>query len=635
LTIDASLSYINQKGTNRPNGGSYINPLTGLYTFPANGNFGYYKDNFEKFSETKNLMAQNWYISEDDFSANPYWVLHRAKSTEKRERVMASASAKWQITDYLNVQGRLSIDNTSDLFERKWHATTNINWSYHTNGRYRQERFEAKQLYGDLMMNFSKTWKETWEVNASLGTSFLDNKIQNTLLDSKKLGLIEPNFFVPENINGNGNERTTNPRKRLNSVFGTVQLGYKGMLYADVTGRNDWSSSLAFTKNFSYFYPSVGLTVLLNEMIPMTERINLLKIRGSYSIVGNDVPAFVTYPMDGINIGKLDPNTKRPFSEMKPEKMHSLEFGLDLEMLDNRLNFDFTYYKTNNKNQYLSISSPLASGYESYFINAGNIENQGFEAAISYRWDFAKDWNWRPEFNISYNKNRIQELTDHLKDGVSLGSGAGLNFRLVEGGSYGDIYGKVAIRDENGAFKVDHGKIEISAKEEHLGNVNPNWQLGWGNTFSYKDFNFYFLIDGKIGGNIVSQTQCRLDEYGVTKATADARDNGGVDLGNGQKMDAKAFYSSIASVEGSKDLYVYSATNFRLRELSLGYTFRNLLGVSKNLNLSFVARNLFFIYKDAPTDPDLSVSTNNGWKGFDLFGLPATRSYGINLKVTF
>lgn len=636
LTIDASLSYINQKGTNRPHGGTYINPLTGLYTFPANGDFGYYKDNFERFNDDRNLMAHNWYLPDDDFSANPYWVLNRIKSTEKRDRIMASASAKLKITDWLNVQGRLSLDNTFDRFERKWHATTTATWAPGDNGRFRQERFDAKQFYGDLMFNFNKTWDEKWEVNAALGTSFQDNKIQNTVLDSDKLGLMEANFFVPENINGNGNQRTSNPRKRLNSVFGTVQFGYNGMLYVDITGRNDWSSALAYTDNFSYFYPSFGLTALLNEMIPMTEKINMLKLRGSYSIVGNDVPAYITYPMDGINLGGLEPNTSEPFSEMKPEKMHSMEFGLDLTMFDSRLNFDITYYKTNNKNQYFSISSPLASGYSSYYINAGNIQNQGFEASLNYRWDFNSDWSWKPEFNISYNQNTIKELTDQLKNGVSLGTGAGLNFKLVEGGSYGDIYGKVAERDDNGAFRQDaDGNLVLSTDERYLGNVNPNWQLGWGNTITYKDFSLYFLIDGKIGGNVASQTQSYLDGYGVTEATADARDNGGVDLGNGNKMDAQTFYTSTAGKEGAKDLYVYSATNFRLRELSLGYTFRNLLGASKNLNLSFVARNLFFIYKDAPTDPDMSVSTNNGWKGFDSFGLPATRSYGINLKATF
>lgn len=633
LTLDASLSYITQKATNRPHGGTYINPLTGAYTFPVNGNWQDYKENFEVYDGARNLNAQNWYTSLDDFTANPYWVLNRIKSKEKRDRIMASITGKVKVTDWLNIQGRLSVDNTFDRFERKWHATTYEAWAPKGNGRYRQERFDAKQFYGDLMANFNKTWNEKWELNASVGTSFMQTQVQNMILDSDKLGLVLPNVFLPENIGGNGNQKTTNPKKRLNSVFGTVQFGYNGMIYLDVTGRNDWASSLAYTNNFSYFYPSVGLTLLLNEMIPMSEKINLLKVRGSYSVVGNDVEAYITHPMDHYNLGQLEPNTKQPFTEMKPEKMHSMEFGLDLAMFDSRLNFDITYYKTNNKNQYFSIDAPLASGYESYYINAGNIQNTGFESSISYRWDFNSDWSWKPEFNISYNDNKIKELSDKLKDGVQLGSGAGVRFMLKEGGSFGDIYGK-SLKRENGMI-VTNGGAPVLGEEEYLGNVNSDWHMGFGNTITYKDFNLYFLIDGSFGGNVVSMTQSYLDSFGVTEVTADARDNGGVDLGDGTMMDAQKFYEATAGKDKAVGEYVYSATNIRLRELSLGYTFRNLLGASKNLNLSFVARNLFFFYKDSPFDPALSVSTANGWQGFDSFGMPASRSYGINLKVTF
>jgi len=634
LTIDASLSYITQKATNRPGGGTYSNPLTGAYTFPVNGDWGYYKNNYEVYNAGRNLMGQNWYTALDDFTVNPYWALNRIKATEKRNRIMASATAKLKITDYLNIQGRLSLDNTFDKFERKWHATTVETWAPGGNGRYRQERFEAQQFYGDVMINFNKTWDEKWELNASLGSSFMDTKVENQLLDSDKYGLILPNFFVPENITGNGNQKTDNPRKRLNSVFGTVQFGYNNMIYLDITGRNDWSSALAYTRNVSYFYPSFGLTGLLNEMIPMTEKINLLKVRGSYSIVGNDVPAYITYPMDGFNFGQLEPNTKAPFTEMKPEKMHSMEFGLDLAMFNNRFNFDFTYYKTNNKNQYFTIDAPPGSGYESYYINAGNIQNQGFETSASYRFDFAKDWSWKTDFNASYNNNKIKELDERLKDGVQIGSGAGFRFMLKEDGSFGDIYGKDVKRNDDGSMVIEKG-APVLGDEQYLGNVNSKWQLGWGNTFTYKDFSLYFLFDGKIGGHTVGMTQSYLDSYGVTKTTADARDNGGVDVGNGVIIDAQKYYEAVAGKDKAGGQYVYSATNFRMRELSLGYTFRNLIGASKNLSLAFIARNLFFLYKDSPHDPDMSVSTDNAWQGFETFGLPASRSYGINLKVTF
>ncbi|MDR1623543.1 MAG: SusC/RagA family TonB-linked outer membrane protein [Tannerellaceae bacterium] len=637
LTVDASLSYITQKASNRPHGGTYMNPLTGIYTFPANGDFNNYKNNFEVFDGGRNLNAQNWYTSLNDFTSNPYWVLYRNRSTEKRDRIMASATANLKITDYLNIQGRLSIDNAKDKFERKWYATTTEMWAPGGNGRYKVETFDPKQFYGDVMLNFSKTFEEIWEVNASVGSSFMDTKTQRTNIDSDKLGLDQPNFFVPENIKGNGSARIESPRKRLNSVFGTAQFGFNNMIYVDITGRNDWSSALAFTNNISYFYPSAGLTALLNEMVPMGDLVNLLKVRGSYSIVGNDVPAYITHPMDGINLGSLEPNTKAPFTEMKPEKMHSMEFGFDLTMFDNRFNADFTYYKTNNKNQYFVISSPLASGYESYYINAGDIQNTGFEASANYRFDINNEWSWKTDFNISYNDNKVKKLDDRLADGVELGSGAGYRFMLKEGGSFGDVYGRALERDDNGVIVLNEdGNPKLSESNNvHLGNVNSKWQLGWGNTITYNDFSFYLLFDGKIGGNTIGMTQSYLDAYGVSQATGDARDNGGVDIGNGKKIDAQTFYESTAGKDKAGSEYVYSSTNFRLRELSLGYTFRNLIAPSKNLSVSLIARNLFFLYKDSPHDPEMSVSTHNAWQGFDTFGLPATRSYGINLKVTF
>lgn len=638
LTVEASVSYITQKAANRPHGGTYINPLTGLYTFPANGDFSYYKTNYEKFDGGRNLNAQEWYTSLNDFASNPYWVLNRNRSTEKRDRVMASTTANLKITDYLKLQGRLSIDNAKDLFERKYYATTTETWAPGGNGRYRKETFDPKQFYGDVMLNFNKTVNEVWEVSASAGSSFMYANTKRSIIDSNKLGLDQPNFFTPENIRGNGNERIESPRKRLNSVFGTAQIGYNGMIYLDVTGRNDWSSTLAYTENMSYFYPSVGLTALLNEIVPMSEQINLLKLRGSYSIVGNDVPAYITHPMDGINLGSLEPNTKAPFKEMKPEKMHSLEFGFDLALLENRLNVDFTYYKTNNKNQYFEISSPLASGYESYYINAGDIENKGFEASAGYRFDFAKEWSWRTDFNISYNDNKIKKLDDRLTDGVELGSGAGYRFMLKEGGSFGDVYGRILERDEKGVILINEdGLPKVSSdNSSYLGNVNSKWQLGWGNSVTYKDFSFYLLVDGKIGGNTIGMTQSYLDAYGSSKVTGDARDKGGVDLGDGTiYKNVEAFYNATGGKDKAGSEYVYKATNFRLRELSLGYTFRDLIAPSKHVGVSLIARNLFFLYKDSPHDPEMSVSTHNAWQGFDIFGLPATRSYGINLKMTF
>ena len=634
VTVNASLNYITQKGRNRHEPGQYRNPLTGLYTFPANGDFRQYKNEFEKYDNLKGYPVQQWYRDvNQDFSANPYWVLHRNPHTEKRDRVMASASIRYNITDYLNLQGRLNYDRIADLYERKIYASTSTTL-HNVNGEYRQERDDSRQFYGDLMANFNKTF-DVWSVTASVGTSFTDLK-ETGIIASGSGDVYIPNFFHLANGSKNGSEnKRSKTQKRLNSVFGTAQIGYKEMLYLDVTGRNDWSSTLSYTPNVSYFYPSFGLTALINEITTLPEAFNLLKARASYSIVGNDMPAYITNPTHKFRNGSVDFNTSVPFTEMKPEKLKS--------MVDNHFEMDFTYYKTNNTNQYFSMEASAATGYSNYYFNAGDIQNSGFETTMSWRQPITADFLWKTSFNLSYNNNVIKKLDDRqdvAKENrlthVGLGSLRGYDMRLVEGGSYGDLYSKTVVRDKNGVIQVDkEGNTLVSEDKEYVGNVNPKWNLGWSNSFNYKDMQFYFLIDGRIGGNFVDLTQATLDAYGVSQNSADARDNGGVDLGNGTKVDAGTFYRSIGQKEKGGDYYVYSATNFRLRELSIGYAFRNLLGAGKDLGVSLIGRNLFFFYKDAPSDPEVSMSTSNGYSGSNYFALPATRSLGINLKATF
>lgn len=640
VTVNASLNYIVQKGKNRHEPGQYRNSLTGLYTFPANGDFNYYKNTYELYDDVKGYPVQQWYREvNQDFSANPYWVLNRNPHNENRDRMMASGSIRYDITSYLNIQGRMNYDKSADIYERKIYASTSTTL-HNVNGEYRQERNENRQFYGDLLASFNKEFGK-WNVSATAGTSFTDTKA--TGLTAASAGDIYiPNYFVLSNGSQNGSSNSIT-RKRLNSVFGTAQVGYKDMIFVDVTGRNDWSSTLSFTPNGSYFYPAVGLTALLNEMVKMPKAINLLKLRASYSVVGNDMPAYITNPTHSFSNGSVSFNTSIPFTEMKPEKLKSLEFGFDLGLLDNRFEMDFTYYKTNNTNQYFSMSVPSATGYSNYFFNAGNIQNSGFETSLSWRQPLSQDLTWKTSFNISYNNNKIVKLDDRTgiqeKDRLSfvqIGSVMGYDMRLIEGGSYGDIYSKTVKRDANGVIEVnDQGVPQFTSDKVKVGNVNPKWNVGWSNTFTYKDFQLYFLVDGRIGGNFVDATQSVLDVYGVSQATADARNNGGVDLGNGKKADAAKFYQAVGQKGQGGDWYVYKATNFRLRELSLGYSLRNLFGNGKDLGISLVGRNLFFIYKNSPSDPDVSMSTSNGYGGSNYFALPATRSFGINLKATF
>ncbi len=645
LTITASANGIIQKTKNRPRGGQYNNPLIGLYTFPANGDWNHYKNTYEVYNDVKQYAEQQWYRDlNNDFSQNPYWILNREENIDSRNRFMLSGTVNYKITDWLNVQGRLSYDNSQDEFTWERHASTSQVLA-NVNGDFENALNRYRQTYGDFMANFNKEFGD-YSVTASVGTSFTDNysKVYNLNAGGDRY---IANYFALVNSTKNGSSQSIT-RKRLNAVFATAQFGWKDMLFLDVTGRNDWSSTLAFTPNGSYFYPSVGLTAIISDMVKLPEVINVLKARASYSIVGNDMPAYITNPLNSFSNGSISFNTKKPFTDMKPEKLHSIEFGFDASMFDNRLDFDVTFYKTNNKNQYFEMAVPSATGYSKYYFNAGDIQNMGVEFTASWNQRFNRDFTWKTSFNFSYNDNKIVELDNRTNideadrlpyvpfDGLY-----GTEMRMYKDGAYGDVYGQM-FKKEGDYIVVDaDGKIQYEEGKQKIGNMNAKVNLGWGNTFYYKNFTFNFLIDGRIGGNFFDWTQASLDQLGCSKATADARDNGGVEVFNSatgkvEKISAQNFYTQIGSINGgSGDYYAYSQTNFRLREVSLGYTWRSLLGNGRDLSLSAVARNLFFFYKDSPSDPDASMSTSNAFGASSYYALPSTRSFGVNVKLSF
>ncbi len=645
LSIDANINYLNQKAHNRPSSGLYFNPLTGLYLFPRGVDLQQYKDQFEKENTVRRLMQQNWAFM-DPIRQNPYWILNRNANDDARNRLIASATLKYNFLPWLNLQGRLSIDRIQDLYTQNIYATS-VEALAPANGRYIREDVEQRQIYGDLLLNMNQQFGDI-SLSASVGGSINDGLTQGEIIDSYSAGMHYANVFTLANLKAGSTIQENSDRRQLQAVFATAQLGYKDMLYLDLTGRNDWASTLAFTPNQSYFYPSVGATAIVSDMLALPGTISLAKLRASYASVGNDVPLYVTNPLHSISPGgNIDFNTEKPFTDLKPEISSSFEFGTDIGLFADRLSLSLTYYKTNTKNQYFRINANEGTLYSFFYINAGNIQNKGVEAMLNYGVVRGTDFNWNMGFNFSRNINEVLKLSPELGDRVDLTEQGSSSYSngLEVGGSFGDIYGLGLARNDNGVLLVSANGAPIkSTKLEKLGNPNPDWQLGYHNNFSYKGINLDFLIDARVGGEVISLTQAILDEYGVSQATADARNAGGVNVPaivqeTGEpfvgKIPADVYYGGIAGRDGATAAYVYSATNVRLRELSLGYKFPNKLGLLKDLQLSFVARNLFFLYNEAPYDPEISMSTGNNLQGVDIFGVPTTRSYGLNLKVSF
>ena len=551
----------------------------------------------------------------------------------------------------MNISSRYSYNSINTSFDKKIYASTQGTLAPLT-GRYILVENRSTQNYGDLIANIDTNFTEDISFAANIGTSFTKSMGNNgTTLDSNLGGLTYANWFTLGNfVNNAANFQSLGSSREVQSIFASLTFGYKKYLFLDVTGRNDWSSTLVNTDSMSFFYPSVGVTGIISEMTTMPDWINFGKVRASFAQVGNDIASFVTVPLSTIKAGVIiAPNVgPRPNESLKSELQSSFEFGTDWRMFNNRLGFEFTYYNSETTNQYITIPAPPTGpyGYANYAFNAGNIVNQGVEIVLNGKVVQGDKFNWDVTFNYSHNRNEVKDLPDDLGDRVVL-TAPGVNnyqYSLIEGQPYGQIEGVNIKRDAQGRIMLDiDGNIE-KTKMEVVGNANPDFMLGFGNTFTYGSFYANVLIDARFGGDVMSLTEATNDEFGVSKATGDARNAGGVEINavypNGTPYvglyDANRYYKQIGGRAGATGEYVYDATNVSLRELSIGYKF----DVAKvpflqSASLSVIGRNLFFFYKDAPFDPNLALSTGEGLQGIDVFGMPSSRSLGINLNVTF
>jgi len=648
--VDFAAKYSNQYSKNQAAAGYLWNPLTGAYLVPRGTDWNHYKDNYEIYDPSRGCNIQNWTNTKQQQFGNPYWMLNRQTPISERNRYEFGGSIKWDITADLNIQGRMRYERGEDHFTHNAYASSV--GDLYPMGRMKDNRYFSDQLYGDVLVNYNHTWGD-WALTATAGSSFTKTKTShvdlwgegNQYVSPGNGNIYYPNIFTPNNYYGNMSTTDgMNTEKRLNAVFATAQVGFKDAVFLDLSARNDWSSALAFTESCSFFYPSVGASVLINKLVDMGKQVNLFKLRGSYSIVGNDVPIYMSNLRYSLGTsGSISAPDKAPFRTLKPEKTHSIEFGFDGTFFNNRLDLSLTYYKTNTKNQFFSVSAPYESGLRNRYVNAGDVQNQGFEASIGWHQQFNDDFSWSTNFNISYNDNKIKELVEGLENGLTVASWSGAKVVLNEGGSYGDLYVRQIKRDENGKpMKNEQGQPILMGDNidemKYAGNMNAKVNFGWTNTFHYKDFSLSFLIDGKFGGRVLSGTEAALDGWGVSERTGDARNAGKVVV-DGVEFEPEAWYTTVGASNFNSpyatEFYVYKGTNVRLREMSLGYTFRNLFGNGKNLTAALIARNLFFFYKDAPCDPDVSMGTGNGVQGVDIFNLPSSRSLGLNLKLNF
>ena len=653
LTLDIGAQYIVQNNKNMVSQGQYYNPLPALYLFPRGDNFDEIRL-YERYNTNFGYMEQYWPYGDGGMSLqNPYWIQNRIVRTSEKKRYMLNASLKWKVTDWFNITGRVNLDN-SDYRNREEKSASTLTTFCGLAGGLKDVMRQERSLYADVLATIDKTFGE-FRLNANVGGS-----IYHVSSDELSVAgdLIIPNFFQMNNINWSANYKPepSGYVDEIQSVFASAELSWRNQLYLTLTGRNDWDSKLAFSNQSSFFYPSVGLSAVLSEMMSLPEWITYAKVRGSYTVVASSFDRFLTNPgfiYNGQTHNWENP-TLYPMDNMKPEKTKSWEIGLNLKFWDNRFNLDATYYRSNTLNQTFKVDIPSSSGYKQAVVQAGNVQNQGLELALGFQDEWA-GFGWSSNATFTLNRNKVIRLASGSINPVT---GEEINMPemyvgwlgkenvaprviLTEGGSMTDIYVYNQLtRDNNGNIRVDqNGNISMtsSSTPTKVGDLDADFNLGWTNHFTYKGIDLGIVLSARVGGLAYSATQGVLDYYGVSEASAVARENGGVPVNNGM-VDAQKYYQTIGSGEGGYGrYYLYSATNVRLQELSLNYTlpkkwFKNIA----NVTVGLVGRNLWMIYCKAPFDPELSASTaSNFYMNVDYFMQPSLRNIGFNVKVQF
>ena len=646
---------------------------------------------FGRQVDTNSLKAdytRNWNSSYYD---NPFWSTSYNTQSQERHRLIGDLHAEFRLTDGLNVRFRTSTDWYNDRRKSKvkW-GSAGAGSPY---GSYAEDAYTVKENNTEVLATYIKQLNKNWGIDALLGFNVRNKQYENNYQAAPRLAVAD--LYTLTNSRDPLTSSNDFYRLRQYGLYGSIQLDYRRWAFLNITGRNDWSSTLPVDNN-SYFYPSVTASVLLSEAFGWRSKaVNYLKIRGGWSQVGADAnpyqlatvftseTAFNGNPLQSSSTIGMNPN-------LKPEKTSSIEAGFEAAFWDNRLYLDFTYYKTDSRNQILKLATTAASGYTSQVRNAGHIRNRGYEIQLgAVPIQTSKGFRWNLDLNYGANSSKVVKLDDEgLITSYQLYS-SGIQILASVGEAYGTLFGTSYVRDANGNVVVDaNGLPKISTTNKTLGKFTPDWTGGISNTFSYRSLSLSFLIDASVGGSIFSNTNKTGKYTGVLANTLSGRDaeHGGLwyytdAMGNNVRLSESPSYSVSSDglyyaqvngqstrvyqdgimVEGvtesgskneevvSAEKYyhriysiaeanVYDASYVKLREVALSYRLPRLWTQKLHLqeaSVTLTGRNLWTIYKSVPNiDPESALTTGNA-QGVEAYSLPTTRSFGVNLSVKF
>ncbi|MBB3699702.1 SusC/RagA family TonB-linked outer membrane protein [Flammeovirga yaeyamensis] len=656
FTFDTKVNYVNVKGNNRPYMAETMeNPMFTFIQMPRSIRNSDLQNNYLRDGEHYNY-------TESPFVFNPYFSINKSPNWDEKNRVIALGSVKYDLTENLSFQLR----HTADIWQHERYKTAPKGQNvYHPPGRLSKDLYNVQEQNTDFLVNFKKDFDNELSFNVLAGGNLLKQRVVHNQTIAN--ALLEKDWYSFNNADGGTSTTEHLTEKEVQSLYAQMSVAYKNMLFVDVTARNDWSSALPTHKS-GYFYPSITGAFAFSEMMNVDESIFTFgKVRASYAQVGSDPNPYsqtLNYSVitqDVINgqpagsigsinnrgddnfVGLVDPN-------IEPEKTTSIELGADLKFLNNRLGVDITYYNAVTSNQVIPVSLPYTAGAHSVVINQGSMRNKGIEVLVTA--DVFKKpsgFNWNMGVNFTKNNNTLEELyeeeglTQILLNRSARGEA---NIFAEVGKPYGEIKGAKLVRGANGLPQLDEdGNIMLDADETgngmlSLGNITPDYMIGFTNTFTYKNIMLNIVVDAKVGGDMFSYSNFSMHQNGNHQLTAEQRNAGGVKVvdANGQEqlMDTQEYYRQVGQNNVADD-FVTDASYVKLRELSLGYNLPTRWTEKvfvKQASLSFVGRNLMFFYNGMDgIDPESIVS--RGMLGIEYAALPSTASYGFNLNLKF
>lgn len=650
MHLDLSANYVNIREQNMVSQGQYFNPIVPVYLMSPSYSLETYQL-FEMYDESRGFKTQYWPWGNMGLAMqNPYWIINRDKFVNSKNRFLVSGGLTYDIAKGITISGRTKFDYTSAISEKKYSASTDAIFAQRYGAYYKADA-TTRQVYGDLMLNIDKYFGD-FSLAATLGASIQDVNYKYYSVGGDLNSVA--NSFTLKNLNqANAEFDQDGYHDQTQSIFATAQLGWQSKLYLDVTGRVDWASALAWTNSKNVAYPSVGLSAILTDLLPIkNDVLTFLKVRGSYSEVGNAPTRYIAYQTYPYQPGIPTTASTYPNTDIKPERTKAWEVGLQSNFWGDKLSLNVSLYKTSTYNQLFNPSLSASSGYTSIYINGGQVDNKGIELSLALNQPLGPV-QWNSTFTYTLNRNKIKKLLKPTtlssgltveQDVLDLGGVGNVMSRLTEGGSIGDLYVTALRTDEHGYIDVDYVNntvyVDKNAGERkdgwiYAGNSQAKYTMGWRNFFSWKGLSLGFLINARVGGVCVSMTQALMDAYGTSKTSADARDAGGVIINGSLVPAAQKYYQIVGTGAGS--MYVYSATNVRLAELSLGYDvpITKVVPWIRGLNVAFTGHNLLMFYCKAPFDPELTASTGTHFSGMDYFMLPSLRNLGFSVRLNF